>query len=110
VGVAKPWDDLRLGVIHQSNLVIAGFLRNIFKYSGWDPGGGVACPWAQGQPRPPEQANTPPETPSQTWARKGATSRGKQPRPHHKVPNSSQVGKVAAAANRGRVGLKAAIP
>jgi len=34
VSVAKLWDDLWLGVISQSNLVIAGFLRNIFKYSG----------------------------------------------------------------------------
>jgi len=30
VGVAKLWDDLRLGVISLSNLVIAGFPRNIF--------------------------------------------------------------------------------
>jgi len=30
VGVAKLWDDLQLGVISLSNLVIAGFPRNIF--------------------------------------------------------------------------------
>jgi len=30
VSVAKLWDDLWLGVISQSNSVIAGFLRNIF--------------------------------------------------------------------------------
>ena len=34
MSVAKLWDDLWLGVISQSNLVIAGSLRNIFKYSG----------------------------------------------------------------------------
>jgi len=33
VGVAKPWEDLWLGVIRQANLVIAGFPRNICKYS-----------------------------------------------------------------------------
>jgi len=36
VGVAKLWEDLQLGVISQSNLVIAGFPRNIFQYSGRD--------------------------------------------------------------------------
>jgi hypothetical protein len=29
--VAKYWDDLWLGVKGQSNLEIAGFLRNLFK-------------------------------------------------------------------------------
>ena len=31
--VAKYWDDLWLGVKGQSNLDIAGFPRNIFRYS-----------------------------------------------------------------------------
>ena len=31
VYVAKYWDDLWLGVKGQSNLEIAGFLRNLFK-------------------------------------------------------------------------------
>jgi hypothetical protein len=31
VSVAKDWDDLWLGVKGQSNLDIAGFLRNLFK-------------------------------------------------------------------------------
>jgi len=31
VYVAKYWDDLWLGVKGQSNLDIAGFLRNLFK-------------------------------------------------------------------------------
>jgi len=33
VCVAKYWDDLWLGVKGQSNLDIAGFPRNIFRYS-----------------------------------------------------------------------------
>ena len=33
MSVEKDWDDLWLGVKGQSNLGIAGFLRNIFKYS-----------------------------------------------------------------------------
>ena len=44
MSVAKLWDDLRLGVISQSNLVIAGFLRNICKYSGCGPGVEVGGP------------------------------------------------------------------
>lgn len=32
VSVAKLWDDLWLGVISQSSLVIAGFPRNVLKY------------------------------------------------------------------------------
>jgi len=31
VSVEKDWDDLWLGVKGQSNLEIAGFLRNLFK-------------------------------------------------------------------------------
>jgi len=31
VSVAKGWEDLWLGVKGQSNLDIAGFLRNLFK-------------------------------------------------------------------------------
>ena len=33
MGVEKPSDDLWIGVKGQSNLVIAGSLRNIFRYS-----------------------------------------------------------------------------
>ena len=33
MGVEKPPDDLWIGVKSQSNLVIAGSLRNIFRYS-----------------------------------------------------------------------------
>jgi len=33
VSVAKYWDDLRFGEKDKSELEIAGFLRNIFKYS-----------------------------------------------------------------------------
>ena len=44
VSVAKLWEDLWLGVISQSNLVIAGFLRNISKYSGLGSGAGVGAP------------------------------------------------------------------
>ena len=33
MGVEKPPDDLWIGVKGQSNLVIAGSLRNIFRYS-----------------------------------------------------------------------------
>jgi len=58
VGVAKLWDDLRLGVISQSNLVIAGFLRNIFKYGGSDYGAGVGRPFTQGKPRFLDRTNT----------------------------------------------------
>jgi len=41
VDVAKSWDDLRLGVISQSNLVIAGSLRKILKYRRPGPSFGV---------------------------------------------------------------------
>ena len=37
VSVAKLWDDLRLGVISQPNLVIAGSLRKILKYRRLGP-------------------------------------------------------------------------
>jgi len=47
VSVAKLWEDLWLGVISQSNLVIAGFLRNIFKYGGCEPRRGVGRALAQ---------------------------------------------------------------
>ena len=33
MGVEKPLDDLWIGVKGQSNFVIAGSLRNIFRYS-----------------------------------------------------------------------------
>jgi hypothetical protein len=41
VSVAKLWDDLWVGVISQSNLVIAGSLRNISKYGGLESARGV---------------------------------------------------------------------
>jgi len=44
VSVAKLWDDLWVGVISQSNLVIAGSLRNISKYGGPEVEGGVRNP------------------------------------------------------------------
>jgi len=58
VGVAKLWDDLWLGVISQSNLVIAGSLRNIFKYSGPVRMSGVGRVPAEGEPRLLESSNT----------------------------------------------------
>jgi len=44
VSVAKLWDDLWVGVISQSNLVIAGSLRNISKYGGPEALRGVGAP------------------------------------------------------------------
>jgi hypothetical protein len=43
VSVAKLWDDLWVGVISQSNLVIAGSLRNISKYGGPEAPRGVGA-------------------------------------------------------------------
>ena len=43
MGVEKPSDDLWIGVKGQSNFVIAGSLRNIFRYSvGLEAYGGRA--------------------------------------------------------------------
>jgi len=58
VGVAKPWDDLWLGVISLSNLVIAGSPRNVFKYGGWVGTVGVGQTWALGKTRPLDLAKT----------------------------------------------------
>jgi len=41
VNIAEFWEDLRLGVISHSNWVIAGFLRNICKYSKHEKNTGV---------------------------------------------------------------------
>jgi len=69
VSVAKLWEDLWLGAIRHSNLVIAGFPRNVFKYGGCAAPGGVVEPRAQGKPRRLELPNTPGVSPRQTWAR-----------------------------------------
>jgi len=69
VGVAKLWDDLRLGVISLSNLVIAGSPRNVFKYGGCGGFGGVGRPWALGITGPLDLTNTPRQAPRQTRAR-----------------------------------------
>ena len=58
MSVAKLWDDLWLGVISQSNLVIAGSLRNILKYGGLVLSLGVGRFLAQGSPRPLQASNT----------------------------------------------------
>jgi hypothetical protein len=65
VGVAKPWDDLGLGVISQSNSVIAGSLRNISKYGRLGPPPGVGA-LGLGVPRPLEAPKTGGGQPTQT--------------------------------------------
>jgi len=69
VGVAKLWEDLWLGVISLSNLVIAGSPRNVFKYGGWGRGAGVGRPRALGIPWPLDSTKTAPLPPRQTRAR-----------------------------------------
>jgi len=101
VGVAKLWEDLRLGVISLSNLVIAGSPRNVFKYGGREAAVEVGRPRALGKPRPLDPTKAAAVAPRQTRARKGAGSRGTQPRPPAKVPNSSPVGKVGGGRGRG---------
>lgn len=66
VSVAKLWDDLRLGVISQSNLVIAGSPRNVFKYGGSEASPGVGWTLAGGKPRPLDPAKTGEGGPRQT--------------------------------------------
>ena len=58
MSVAKLWDDLWVGVISQSNLVIAGSLRNILKYGGQGRCLGVGRFLAHGDPRPLKASNT----------------------------------------------------
>ena len=44
MSVAKLWEDLWLGVISLSNLVIAGSPRNVFKYGGREAAAEVGRP------------------------------------------------------------------
>lgn len=69
MGVAKPWDDLRLGVLSQSNLVIAGSPRNVFKYGGCVGAAEVGRPRARGKPRPSDPTKAAALAPRQTRAR-----------------------------------------
>jgi len=69
VGVAKPWEDLWLGVISLSNLVIAGFPRNIFQYGGSAPRAEVGRPLVVGMPGPLDATKAAGGGPRQTRAR-----------------------------------------
>jgi hypothetical protein len=69
VSVAKLWEDLGLGVISLSNLVIAGSPRNVFQYGGCEGGAKVGWPRAPGKPRPLDPTKVVPQAPRQTRAR-----------------------------------------
>lgn len=69
MSVAKLWEDLGLGVISLSNLVIAGSPRNVFEYGGCVGGVEVGRPRAPGRPRPLDPTKATPLAPRQTRAR-----------------------------------------
>lgn len=109
VPVAKGSDDLGEGVKGQSNRLIAGFPRNIFRYSvAWVPvgvepsfcllvTGGMANFEYHGQ-----------TCGSQTPGDKLRGSRGKQPRSYAKAPKCCPNEKGASFDDNSALGLEAA--
>lgn len=79
MSVAKLWDDLWLGVISLSNLVIAGFPRNIFKYSGREEMGEVSLTFALATPRLLDLRMPPFDRLVRLWRAKVQSQKGNSP-------------------------------
>ena len=104
--VENMGDDLWIGVKGQANSVIAGSLRNAFRCS-------VACSvmevehWmGDGPHKVTDLSQTPnamtPERSSETTGDELRWSKGKQPRPPAKAPNSGLSGKRCGIAQTAR--------